>query len=206
MQIYDIVRELENKIADYAGSKYCVSTDSCTNALLLCFIYNKLKYNITLIDLPKYTYVGVAQAAKNAGLEIRFIDYDWVGAYRIGGTNIIDSARRFRKGMYVKDTLYCLSAHWSKTLKIGRGGFICTDDLEAVNWLKRARYDGRSEGVPPKDDIFNEVGYHCYQLPSEAAHGLMLMMSMPDYNDDIPADGYADLSKFKIFAEGYKWN
>jgi dTDP-4-amino-4,6-dideoxygalactose transaminase len=206
MNPYDNVRELEKRIAEYAGSKYAVGVDSCTNALLLSLVYTKQKYNINLIELPKYTYVGVAYACLNAGLKIKFRDENWKGCYQIIGTNIIDSARRFYKGMYIKDTLYCLSCHWSKHLKIGRGGFICTDDLDAVEFLKKARFDGRTEGVPPREDNFNQFGFHCYQLPEEAARGLMLMASMPDYNDDIPADGYADLSTFPIFTEGYKCN
>jgi hypothetical protein len=138
----------------------------------------------------------------NAGFKIKFADYEWSGAYQIGGTNIIDSARRFTRGMYVKGSLYCLSGHWSKTLKIGRAGFILTDDIEAVKILKIMRFDGRKEGVPPLKDNFIYPGYHCYLLPEEASRGLMLMASMPDENKDIPPDGYADLSKFPIFTEG----
>jgi dTDP-4-amino-4,6-dideoxygalactose transaminase len=198
---YDVVRELESRIAAYAGSKYCVSCDSCTNALLLCLKLDIIRKcnSCDWIGLPKYTYVGVAYAALNAGWKIRFDDRMWHGCYSILNTSIIDSARRFYKGMYVKGSLYCLSAHWSKHLKIGRGGFICTDDLETSLILKQMRFDGRTEGVHPADDQFVYPGYHCYQLPEEAARGLMLMASMPDYNEDIPWDGYADLSQHKIF-------
>lgn len=199
MNPYDIVSELEKRVAEYAGSKYAVSCDSCTNALLLSFVYNKKRLGVNEIILPCYTYVGVAYAAKNAGLKIKFENYNWEGCYKIGNTNIIDSARRFRKGMYVPNTLYCLSAHWYKHLKIGRGGFICTDDKDAVEFFKRARFDGRRAGVSPKEDDFFEVGYHIYQLPEEAARGLMLMASIPDWNPDLPWDGYADLSKFEVF-------
>jgi hypothetical protein len=87
-------------------------------------------------------------------------------------------------------------------LKIGRAGFILTDDIEAVKILKIMRFDGRKEGVPPLKDNFIYPGYHCYLLPEEASRGLMLMASMPDENKDIPPDGYADLSKFPIFTEG----
>jgi dTDP-4-amino-4,6-dideoxygalactose transaminase len=196
---YDIVKSLEERIAEYAGAPYAVAVDSCTNALLLCFSYWKHKYGCKEIILPCRTYVGVAFAAKNAGLKIKFIDYVWEGCYLIGNTNIVDSARRFRKGMYPKNTLYCLSAHWSKHLKIGRGGFILTDNIDAVNYFKKARFDGRAEKVIPTEDTFDVQGFHCYQLPEEAARGLMLMASMPDYNKDLPWDGYADLSKLEIF-------
>ena len=35
MSPYDTVDELEKKVAAYAGSKYAIAVDSCTNALLL---------------------------------------------------------------------------------------------------------------------------------------------------------------------------
>lgn len=199
---YDSVLALEEKIAEYGGSKYCVAVDSCTNALLISLRYSRLKGCVPEVELPCYTYVGVAYAALNAGFKIKFNDYKWQGAYRLEGTNIIDSARRFTKNMYVPNTLYCVSGHWSKTLKIGRAGFILTDDEDADRVLKIMRFDGRSAGVPPMKDNFIYPGYHCYLLPEEASRGLMLMASMPDHNDDIPWDGYADLSKYSIFTEG----
>ena len=155
------------------------------------------------VGLPNKTYVGVAYAVLNAGLKCTFRDYQWQGAYPLEGTNIIDSARRFRKGMYVKNSLYCLSGHWSKVLKMGRGGFILTDDYEAATILKIMRFDGRTAGLPPKMDNFIYPGYHCYMLPSEAAHGLMLMASMPNDNLDVPWDDYTDLSQYPIFRD--KW-
>lgn len=199
MQPYDIVEALEKRVAEYAGSKYAVAVDSCTNALLIALRYSRFNGCDEVVELPCKTYVGVAYAVLNAGLKIKFKDYKWQGAYRIEGTNVIDSARRFTKGMYAKGTLYCLSAHWGKHLKIGRGGFILTDSMSAVDDLKRMRFDGRRAGVPPVLDDFELPGYHCYMLPEEAARGLMLMSYMPDVNADIPADDYADLSKYPIF-------
>lgn len=199
---YDSVKALEEKIAEYGGSKYCVAVDSCTNALLLALRYSRLVGECDpIVELPCRTYVGVAYAVLNAGLKIKFRAYKWQGAYRIGGTNIVDSARRFYKGMYEKDTLYCVSAHWGKHLKIGRGGFILTDSFAEAESLRIMRFDGRTAGVAPVKDNFLLPGYHCYMLPEEASRGLMLMASMPDHNDDIPWDDYADLSKHPIFTE-----
>jgi len=199
MSPYDIVDELEKRVAAYGGSKYAVAVDSCTNALLLCLKWHFYTHGASEVILPRRTYVGVAYAVINAGGWCRFEENNWQGAYRIGGTNIVDSARRFTKGMYEPDTLYCLSCHWSKTLKIGRGGFILTDDSNIAEALRKMRFDGRTAGVAPALDTFTLPGYHCYQLPEEAARGLMLMQSMPDHNEDIPWDHYPDLSKFTIF-------
>lgn len=195
MNPYDNVSELEKVIAEYGGSKYAVAVDSCTNALLLTLKYRfKIQgYTPLAIEIPAYTYVGVAYSVVNAGGQLGFRDEVWHGCYEIGMTKIIDSARRFKRGMYIKDTLYCVSCHWSKHLKIGRGGFILTDDKEAARILRIMRFDGRTAGMAPKDDQFIYPGHHCYMLPEEAARGLMLMSNMADDNDDLPWDDYSDL-------------
>ena len=41
-QAFDSVRAFEKCVADYAGSKYAVAVDSCTNALFLCCKYFKV--------------------------------------------------------------------------------------------------------------------------------------------------------------------
>ena len=209
---YDIVEALEERVAEYAGSEYAVAVDSCTNAILLALkyyflstgIYSTLLQAKPVVILPAYTYAGVAYSVINAGGICIFDElYEWQGEYRLAGTNVVDSARRFRRGMYLSGTLRCLSCHWGKHLKIGRGGFILTDDSEAARILKIMRFDGRTAGVAPADDNFIYPGHHCYMLPEEAARGLMLINYMPDDNPDLPWDDYPDLRKYKIFQKGF---
>ena len=102
--------------------------------------------------------------------------------------------------------MVCLSFHWTKALPIGKAGAILVATKEEKEILDRMRFDGRTAGVPPKDDNFVYPGNHCYMLPEEAARGLMLMSSMPDDNSDLSWDDYPDLSKFKIFRNGYGIN
>jgi dTDP-4-amino-4,6-dideoxygalactose transaminase len=201
VQPYSIVEALEERVAAYAGAAYAVAVDSCTNALLLSLKWHFWNYGASEVILPKRTYVGVAYSVINAGGWCRFIDEDWKGAYRVGNTNIVDSARRFTQGMYQPNTFYCLSAHWGKHLKIGRGGFILVDNWEVVEQLRKMRFDGRAANISPKDDDFGLPSAHCYMLPEEAARGLMLMNYMPQVNEDLPWDNYPDLSKFEIFTE-----
>ena len=195
---YQVVRDFEQAVADYAGSKYAVAVDSCTNAILLCCKLCKVDEGLE-VCLPKKTYVGVACSVKHAGGRIKFVDEPWIGLYRLDPYPIIDSARRFHRGMYIPRTLYCLSFHWSKHIPIGRGGMILADDKKAVDWLKQARFDGRTEGVPCKEDDFTVPGYHFYLTPELAARGLMLMQSVKDSYPDLPEENYPDLSKYEIF-------
>jgi len=198
------VDEFEKRLAEYAGSKYAVAVHSCTDALTLSFALRKMQWGQPYVTLPSRTYVGVAYAALNAGNKCRFEDYAWTGGYMIPEVHVFDGARRFWRGMYTGG-LHCLSFHWYKHLPIGRGGAILTDSEDEAIVLKRMRYDGRSAGVAPAEDTFDVPGYHCYMCPDDACQGLRLMEVVKDYNEDIPWDGYTDLSKYRIFQEGYRW-
>ena len=201
MHPFDIVDEFERVVAEYTDSPYAVAVDSCTNALLLCLILHRMKNGSKWIAIPNRTYVGVAHSVINAGHKCRFIDLKWHGVYVLGNTNIIDSARRFRKCMYLPSMQMCLSFHWGKVLPIGRGGMILLDNRDDYELLRRMRYDGRTGRVAPTDDNFDVPGFHMLLHPDDAARGLMLMKYIPKYNDDLPWDDYPDLSKHKYFTE-----
>jgi hypothetical protein len=167
--------------------------------------------------MPKYTYVGVPYAVLAVGGKCSFRDEEWVGEYEFKANdpdvfypftriNITDSARRFRKGMYMgRDELRCLSFHETKHLPIGRGGMILTQHEKTYNTLRQMRFDGRTPGVAANEDSFTTPGFHCHMKPDDAARGLMLMAGMPDDNEDLPNSPYPDLSQFPIFQEGYSW-
>ena len=202
---YDTVRKFEQEMAEYCGSRYAVSVSSCTNAIFLCLMYYKTTIDMP-ITLPKHTYVGVACAVKNAGYEIEWSDERWDGAYMLYPTKIVDSALRLYEGMYDKlyqDAYVCLSFHSRKHIGIGRGGMILTDDKEAAQWLRRARFDGRDECEQLKDN-FTMTGWNMYMTPEQAARGLTLLHfyketeNHPDIDD---YDTYPDLSKVQVFNE-----
>lgn len=204
---FKVVREFELAVADYCGSKYAVAVTSCTMALRLSLLWYKktvLENNQYLpeITIPKKTYVSVPYQVLHAGFKLHFEDIGWEGDYPLYPTLVIDSARRFTSGMYIPGTLMCTSHHWSKTLSIGQGGCILTDDYNAMSWLKQMRFDGRTEGVAPKDDKFYDLGAypeHCYMSPRDAAEGLSRLAILPKHNDPLPNDDYPDLSQFEVF-------
>ena len=202
MHPYDNVAEIEKRIAEYAGAPYGVAVNSCTNALMLSIKLRFMEGHPHQVLLPAHTYVGVPYAVVNAGGTCLFEDFQWSGAYSLEPLRVVDSARRFRKGMYVPHTLYCLSFHWGKLLPIGRGGMILCETRREAELLKRMRFDGRKAGCPPSEDHFHTPGYHCYMIPEDAARGLMLMSYAKDEYEDLPWDDYSDLSKFDVFKEG----
>jgi hypothetical protein len=207
MNPWDVVAEFEQVVADYGGAPYGVAVDSCTNALLLCCKF----CNVSVVEIPCFTYVGVPQSICNAGGSVRFLPYTWSGVYRLTPYPIYDSARRFRRNMVLdleytngypgicyNYYYYCLSFHMTKHIPIGRGGMILTNDAEFQGWCKKARFDGRTERVPPREDSFIR-GWHMLMEPEQALRGLRLMTTVKDYYDDLPWDDYTDLSKQGVF-------
>ena len=142
---WDIVDIFEKMVAEYAGSKYAVSIDNCTDALFLCLKYLNAAGDI---QIPARTYVSVPQTIIHAGCNPVFKDFEWDGVYKLDPYPILDGAMRFKKDMYIKGTFQCLSFHLKKILPIGKGGMILTDDKKAYDWFKLARYEGRDINVP----------------------------------------------------------
>lgn len=198
MNAFGIVSQFEERVAAYAGAKYAVAVDCCTNALFLSLQYVQARtiYSGGEITLPARTYVSVPQACIHAGFSVRFEDYDWKGVYQLAPHEIWDGAKRFRPGMY-EGGLHCLSFHSKKIVNIGRGGMILTDDISAYYWLKKARYDGR-EGRPYPEEKVEMIGWHMYMTPEQAARGMQLMDILPARPEDLTED-YPDLREFALF-------
>jgi len=196
---YKIVKFFEEEIADYAGSPYAVSVDSCTNAIFLVCKYLK----VTQVTIPSKTYLSVPQSIIHSGGEVIFDTSEetnsWKGIYQLKPYPIYDSAKRLTSNMYIPNSFMCLSFHIKKHLKIGKGGMILTDNADAVKWFKKARYEGRSEKLYHEDDI-DMLGWNMYMTPQEASHGLALMqnypLEMPDLDEN---NGYRDLTEFSVF-------
>jgi dTDP-4-amino-4,6-dideoxygalactose transaminase len=201
---FKVVEDFEEAIAEYCGSKYAVAVDSCTNALTLCCDYFEIKESPIPVTIPKHTYVSVPQSIINAGGKVRFHGADWQenGYYQLMPYPIYDSARLLTSSMYDRfdDALVCLSLHWGKTLNLGQGGVILTDSKDAYEYLKKARWDGRTAGVAPKDDEITFIARHCPMSPRDAADALTRLHFLPKHNKPLPIEkGYADLSTFKVF-------
>ena len=192
---YKIVKMFEEEMSHYTGSRYAVSTDNCTDALLLCCEYHQ----VSEVTIPKRTYLSVPQSIIHAGGEVKFEDIKWKGIYQLKPYPIYDAAKRLTSGMYVSGSDMCLSFHIKKHLKIGKGGMILTDSKHAYEWYKKARYEGRSEVAYHDDDI--EInGWNAYMSPEQATRGLMLMQNYPEHAEDLPEDPpYRDLTEFEIF-------
>lgn len=196
---YKIVQMFEEEIALYTNSPHAISVDSCTNALFLCCKY----YEVKEVTIPSKTYLSVPMSIIHAGGTVVFdkspTTNHWIGIYQLKPYPIYDAAKRLTSAMYIPNSFMCLSFHIKKHLGIGKGGMILTDNTEAANWFRKARYEGRSEKYYKEDNI-SSLGWNMYMTPQEAAQGLCLLQNFPEHNRDLGEEnGYRDLTEFEIF-------
>lgn len=199
---YLVTQTFEQELCNYTGAPYAVALNSGTAALQLSVQWNLQGipdgYPID-VEIPRRTYVSVPCAIKHAGGEVTWRDERWRGAYQLQPLPVWDCARRFTGGMYVDGQFQCLSFATSKILGVEQGGAILHDSPDADVWFRRMRFDGRSEGVDPREDTFDLVGLHCIMLPSTAAELILKLYHLPATNEDLGYYEYPDLSKHPAF-------
>jgi|TARA_Y100000031_G_scaffold151497_1_gene192877 dTDP-4-amino-4,6-dideoxygalactose transaminase len=165
---FEVVKEFEQKIANFYGAPHGVTIDSCTHAIELCLRYKDIKK----FTVPPNTYPSIPNLAQKIGIEFEWEEQDWKDYYYLGGTNIIDAAVLWKENSYIPGTLMCLSFQFKKHLSLGRGGMILTDDYDAAHELTLMSYDGRIPNVPWTEQNISTMGYHYYMTPETAMLGL----------------------------------
>ena len=157
--MFDDLFRFESELAKYTGAPYVVATDGCTHAIELCFRLNR----ITACEFSAFTYISIVQLMRQLGVHYTLRSDYWnsVGEYNFAGTNIWDSARLLRPGMYRPGQMQCLSFGHGKPLSIGRAGAILTDSYAQYRALSMMRSDGRDLLISPweRQQTFGE-GYH----------------------------------------------
>ena len=196
---WDRVLEFESTIAEYCGSKYGLACDSNSNAIKLVLEYLKVKDRE--ISIPKNTYASVPMQIIHSGNTPKFIELEWSGEYTLYPLPIVDSACRFRKGMYLNDMYQILSFHHRKILNIGKGGMILTNDIDFVNWARPMIYDGRHIDKMYNEDELECIGYHIYMTPEDAKTGINIFNNkIKEFNEDCGSyKTYKDLTLQPVF-------
>ena len=201
---FELIKEFENKIAEFYGSPYAVAVDCCTHAIELCLRYKRVKK----FTVPPKTYPSIPNLAKKIGIEFEWKEENWKDYYQLGGTNkihglkggIIDAAVLWKENSYIPNSLMCLSFQFQKHLSLGRGGMILTDDKESKDELKKMSYDGREPDTPWRDQNITTIGYHYYMTPETASLGLdKLPKAIETEPRDWKLEEWPDLRDMDIF-------
>jgi len=196
---YDVIAAFEKELCAYTGADFAVAVDSCTNALMLCCEYLRVK----TVSIPRFTYVSVPMAIKHAGGDVVCDNREWSGAYSLDPYPITDSARQFNAGMFAPwvypcPSYVCVSFHYTKVLRGDSGGAILHNDPAANPWFRRARHDGRTDGLTTHEEAdFDVIGHRCTMTPGTAAMLRARLAVLPRDNDDVPVPPghYRDLGE-----------
>jgi dTDP-4-amino-4,6-dideoxygalactose transaminase len=201
----EVVGLFEDKVAAFAGSRYAIAVDCCSNGLFLCLKYMEYLNGHTdeTITIPKNTYISVPMQVEHAGYQIKFEDIEWSGLYKLDPLDVYDGAVRWTKDMYVGHGFQVVSFQLKKRVPIGKGGMILTNDYHGAQWLKWATHDGRDLTKPYDDpDHIQTKGYHMYMTPEDAARGIILMDQIPQENEDSGNHTmYPDITEYNFYKE-----
>jgi len=193
---FQVVKEFEEKIAEFFGAPYAVAVDCCTHGLELCLRYKEIKKLI----VPAQTYISVPLLAKKLNIDLEWKEESWKDYYYLGETNIIDAAVLWKEKSYIKETLMCLSFQFRKHLSLGRGGVILCDNLKDYEILKKMSYDGRVPDVPWASQNISIVGFHYYMTPETAKLGLeKLQAAIEEQPKQWVLSDWPDLRKMEVF-------
>ena len=164
---FEAVKNFEEKISEFFGSKYAIAVDSCTHGVELSLRHTDAKK----INVPKRTYLSIPFLAQKLNIDLDWKDENWVDYYFLT-ENVIDAAVLWKRNSYIPNTFMCISFQYQKHLSLGRGGVILTNNEEAATQLKKMSYDGRIPNIPWREQNIDTIGYHYYMTPETAELGL----------------------------------
>lgn len=190
------IETFEQRLAEFTGSPYVVSTDCCTHAIELCMRLLEIRS----CSFSAYTYISVPMTMKLLGINYNMTDDTWKDQYQFMDTPVWDSARCLRPNMYKAGRYQCLSFGPGKPLDNVRGGAILLDNQKHYETLKAMSYDGREIQYDnwTEQKIFKQ-GFHYMMRYEECESATMKLKKYVDegqYDQDYPA--YKDLRDYDI--------
>jgi len=192
---FDVIKQFEDKIAEFFNSSYAVSVDSCTHGVELCLRYTNAKQ----ISVPYHTYLSIPFLADKLQIPRVWRYEQWADYYYLTD-RVIDAAVHWQHNGYVPGTLMSISFQYRKHLNLCRGGMILTDDEHAALALKKMSYDGRTPDRSWREQNIDMVGYHYYMTPETAQLGLdKLPQAIATTPTRLTYQDYLDLTDNEIF-------
>jgi dTDP-4-amino-4,6-dideoxygalactose transaminase len=192
---FDVIKQFEDKIAEFFNSPYAISVDSCTHGVELSLRYNK----DNKIYCPKHTYISIPFLSNKLNIDLKWVDNDWSDYYYLTD-NVIDAAVLWEKNSYIPHTFMSVSFQFQKHLSLGRGGVILCDNSIAAEQLKKMSYDGRLPNIPWREQNISTVGYHYYMTPETAQKGLdKLPEAIATQPRKWTINDWPDLTQMEIF-------
>ena len=192
---FDVIKQFEDKIAEFFNSPYAISVDSCTHGVELCLRYTNAKH----INVPYHTYLSIPFLADKLQIPRVWRYEQWADYYYLTD-RVIDAAVHWQRNGYIPGTFMSISFQYRKHLNLCRGGMILTDDEHAALVLKKMSYDGRTPDRSWREQNIDMVGYHYYMTPETAQLGLdKLPEAIATPPNRLTYQDYLDLTDNEIF-------
>jgi dTDP-4-amino-4,6-dideoxygalactose transaminase len=150
------IQELEQKLADYVGMKYCLTCSNGTDALLLPLMANKVGPG-DAIFVPPFTFMATAEVVSLLGATPIFIDID-PNTYNIDPKKLESAIENLKRGItptgkipaglkprgIIPVDLFGLPAEYDSINRIAKehGLFVIEDAAQSFG----ATYKGRKSG------------------------------------------------------------
>ena len=114
--MFKIVKEFEDKIAEFYGSKYAIAVDSCTHGIELCLRHQHLSY----INVPKRTYISIPFLADKLKIQLQWRDEEWQDYYKVNEhfKPIYDAAVLWKRDSYIPGSFMCIILHGESKILI----------------------------------------------------------------------------------------
>ena len=192
---FDVIKQFEDKIAEFFNSPYAISVDSCTHGVELCLRYTNAKQ----ISVPYHTYLSIPFLADKLQIPRVWRYEQWADYYYLTD-RVIDAAVHWQRDGYIPGTFMSISFQYRKHLNLCRGGMILTDNEHAALALKKMSYDGRTPDRSWREQNIDMVGYHYYMTPETAQLGLdKLPQAIATPPNRLTYQDYLDLTDNEIF-------
>lgn len=168
-----IVREFEERFAEYVGAKYAVSFNSATSAIYLIFS----EESGSEVTIPSIIPPVVPNALMNANCYVTFEDnIKWVGdsyiLHQWADMKLIDSAQKVERDQFKKEAndndLMVFSFYPTKPIGSCDGGMVVSNDKEAIEKLRTLSFNGTSQEANNWERKQTVIGHKMYMNSIQA--------------------------------------
>jgi len=193
-----VIQDFEEALSQFTGAPHVACVDSCSNGIFLAL--KALEIKNTQIQIPDRTYVSVLNAILNSGNHPALKDEYWNKSYQLKGTPIYDYAVGFEPNCYVPGEVQVLSFQQKKSLPIGKGGAVLSDNKELIEHIRTLSFDGRDYSTFYRDQNqkYHVPAYHMNITPEQCAKGLLILQSICEGKRPISFKDSEDYPKLSV--------
>jgi len=174
-----VVRQFEQKFANYVGARHACSFNSASSAIFLALRMIADSCPAMLekkIQVPSTIPPVVPNTIINAGYELEFNNnVQWIGNHytlaNFGSFRIIDSAQAVYRETFkqhMPQDLMVFSFYPTKPVGGIDGGMIVSDDSSKIEYLRKMSMNGTDQAINSWERSLTSIGWKMYMNSAQA--------------------------------------